>query len=551
MRNFFAILFSFIVYCNLWGQTYPTAVFGDMRIAATGKIRSQGAVHLKAPSNDLIAKVANYGAFQSDTIIFYTNDSIEGLFLNHSTDAALGQTKQVIVRKTITKSNQWYRLSFPFAMNPTSGVKTPLSGATFTKGNQYEIQYYDTKVRAEVGKHDDTSWILHGDSIMRKGRGHRVAVKLTGSGNDTIVDFIADNTVANNISDLFAYQVKGSDLRYVTAPYYTHPENSQGWNALGGLFTTNYRVTTTSGSPSVKSPTPVLYYWNDAINLWWAQFTAVQTGTLRPYAVFYVQAPNASNLIYPSGGFSFDIATDDGLELIRQPIVFRSAQSAADDQDLVELELSGPGDSDFSSPVYFRFGDTYSRSFVTTEDHIQLQTEHDRVPILWSLARYENSEDNNVLFVNSLPYGTQEVALGVNAPLTGEYIFSLKEHANKTVESVILWDRVTQMETELLTNDYRFQSGGNMNTDNRFVLFFNNMTSIDPVRVAEVYAYTENNWLTIKNLLPGDAVQIMDLTGRTIVSDRAAGDTFSAALNQKGVYIVKVRGELMFKVLNK
>ena len=554
MRIFFAILLSFIVYNNVWGQNYPMAVFGDVYIDTNGKVKSLGAVHLKAPSNDLIAKVANYGSLGADTIIFHANDSIEGLLMNRSLDAVLGTTPNVIVRKTITKNNEWYPVSFPFAINPNGGVKTPLSGSPFAKGVQFEIQYYDTKVRAEVGKHDDTAWqLLPADSIMKRGKAHRVAVKLSGAGSDTIVDFIADKTVANNISHLFAYQVKGSDLKYETAPYYTNPQNSEGWNAIGGLYTTNYTVTA-SGTATIQYA-GALYYWRDDLKLWTAVYPAATTGTLRPYGVVYVQTPNAANLIYnnnpsaPSGGFIF-VNVNNGLTFGRQPqpYVFRSAQDAG--YDLLELQLSDSGESNYASPVYFRFGDAYSRSFVKIEDHIQLQTEHERAPILWSLAKYENSEDNNVLFVNSLPYGTHEVALGVNAPLTGEYIFSLKEYTNETIVSVILWDKATNEKVELLKNDYHFQSDGKMNTDKRFVLFFNQATSIDPIRAAEVYAYTENNRLTVKNLLPGDAVQIVDIAGRTIASGTAVGDSFSAALNQKGVYVVKVRGEKIFKVLN-
>jgi hypothetical protein len=214
--------------------------------------------------------------------------------------------------------------------------------------------------------------------------------------------------------------------------------------------------------------------------------------------------------------------------------------------------LSEPGDDEYSSQIYFRFGDTYSPSFIKAEDHIQLQTEHNRAPILWSLAKYENRNENNVLFVNSLPYGEQKVALGVNAPLAGEYVFSFKEFANETIESVVLWDRVTNVETELLVNEYHFQSDGNTNTDDRFVVFFNrSTTSVGPVTAPEVYVYVENNLLTVKNLLAGDAIRIVDLTGRTLFSDVATGDTFSVALNQKGVYIVKIQGDKTFKVLNK
>jgi hypothetical protein len=55
------------------------------------------------------------------------------------------------------------------------------------------------------------------------------------------------------------------------------------------------------------------------------------------------------------------------------------------------------------------------------------------------------------------------------------------------------------------------------------------------------------------NLNTGDKVQILDLTGRIIASGVATSNTYSSQANQKGVYIVSVKGvkTATLKVLNK
>jgi hypothetical protein len=216
---------------------------------------------------------------------------------------------------------------------------------------------------------------------------------------------------------------------------------------------------------------------------------------------------------------------------------------------MIELQLANPANTGFVSPVYFRLGYPFSKTFVKAEDDVQLDTKHDRLPVLWSLAKYANSAENNELFVNSLPYGEHEIPIGVNAPLASEYTISLRELTNETIRSVILWDKAANRKTELLRNSYSFLSDGNLNTQDRFVVFINGSNRLDDP-TAGAYAYIENSRLTVMNLLPGDKIQVMNLDGHTVISTIAAGNTFTTGLNQKGVYIVTANNKT-FKVLNK
>ena len=551
MRISFAIILSLLIYSNSWGQIVsqqpdPMAVYGSVYIDATGIMYSAGTMHLKAPANDSIAKLyvdATGTILTMDTVIFYTNDSIEGLLWNRNTATGAVSAAKAVVRKKFMHNNHWYTLALPFEVDPANGVVNATTRATMTRNNHFEVLYYDTLERRNIGKHDETVWAkIPLDGTMQRGLAHRVAVKILTPA-DSIVDFISNGA----LTPLFEYQNKGVTLAFSQRPYYDNPPNSEGWNAIGGLSTTDHLITDVT--VQFGTLTKSVYYRNETEQLWIAHLPSASPLVLRPYGVMYVQTDASVTNTFngTSGGFTF---LPSGLTFSRPPggPVVRSLQRT--DYDMIELQLANPANTDFVSPVYFRLGDRFSKLFVKAEDDIQLDTRHDRLPILWSLAQYENSAESNELFVNSMPYGENEVPLGVNAPLESEYVLSLREFTNETIQSVILWDKATGSKTELLKSSYSFLSGGNLNTQNRFVLFINgNGSNRLNEPAAEVYAYVENNRLTVKNLVPGDKIQVTNISGHTIIAAVADGNTFTTGLSQKGVYVVIVKGKT-FKIIN-
>jgi hypothetical protein len=183
-----------------------------------------------------------------------------------------------------------------------------------------------------------------------------------------------------------------------------------------------------------------------------------------------------------------------------------------------------------------------------------MTTSSTSLPRLWSILS-DKSGAENALFMNRLPYLDREVKLGISLPVEGDYTFDLIDLTKMNgIESVVLLDKKTNIKTELLDEPYSFQTSGALQTNDRFSLFIKkSITSIDTPKTGEIYAYTGNNVLTVKNVLPGSKIQVLDLAGRSIAIGLASGDEFSTLLNQKGVYIVNVTGEktAVLKVLNK
>jgi len=93
-----------------------------------------------------------------------------------------------------------------------------------------------------------------------------------------------------------------------------------------------------------------------------------------------------------------------------------------------------------------------------------------------------------------------------------------------------------------------------LNNENMFQLIINGSeVHTGAAELAgNVYAYTADGKITVKNLNVGDKVQIVDIAGRVIAAGVASSAEFSAPASAKGAYIVTVKGEKpsVLKVLN-
>ena len=544
----------------LRGQSsIPVSIAGNVR--NDGQMRSVGPVHLLANSQEETAKVGNYGTFNMDSsVIFYskiTADGFDGLLMNKNGAPSSVQPLQVEVRMTFATA-ALYQVSFPFDVDMSNGILDPVTRLPLTHGDEnhdgdYYVQEYSGALRAEHGQPSEDNWVTipyNTSKTLSKGVAYRIGADDEKS-FPYVMTFVA-KTTSTNISDLFALKQKGISLAYDQCTMFYTPENSSGWNALGGLNSTDYEITS-----STIGYGGAVYYWDDGA----ADYSQIypkdkeEKGTLRPYAVIFVQTTPTTNLTYSTGstdgGFTY-YGDGSGLVLDRNASypVFRSSSNV--DNDLIKVALAQNGNS-LTSKVYFEFNNSYNPSFIPEQgDCVVWQTSSSAAPVVWSLVNNEENQQINT-FVDCVPYNNNEIPLGVSFPANGSYTFSLKSVNSTTFDkfdNIDLWDAAKGVTCDLLTKDYSFDASSGSATD-RFVLFINkSMTNIDQVVAGDIYAYAENNLLTVKNLKTGDKVQVMDVSGRTIASGIAASDTYSTPVNQKGVYLVYVEGKTL-KVLNK
>ena len=534
---------------------------------------------------------------------------------NHSSangkpEAAAGG---MAVSKAFLTEKYYYTISLPFDVDLATGVINPKTGQPLTRGVNFQVQYYDALRRATVGRNEVQNWVIVPNSSsttaekeqyikvigesafgnkMKKGLVYRVSVISGTSGfASPAAGEVLEVVFASNKTDAdyaLNNDDKGSSLRYfpphdTLSPGHTDANPltdlnnkywSDGWNYIGGL---NPDLFILDGLTSTWQRT--VYYWNDDTSGAFEElFPLAKTGVLRPYSGMFVRTNegDATKLNFVAGsdrsaygGFSFyyegnelDLPTSSSIP------VFRSIQDRKPSEDVLSLLIEDSKNSGKNKETYFRFKDGYNTYYSSKDnDDLSMSVSKNKTSLgLWSIAKTEidNKEYNSYLFVNALPYTGQEIPLGINIPAAGTYVISLdhlKDTGLNKLKSVILYDRGDDLKStsddkrvELLNSSYTFTVKSDVYKTDRFVLFFNpkDMTGIDQLsEVSDVYAYAENNILTIKNLLSGDRIQVLDVTGRTIVTGVATGNTFTANLNQKGVYIVNVRGGKTLKVLNK
>jgi hypothetical protein len=589
----------------------PVSVVGDMYVK--GPVRFKGEVHVKTATDTTKRKMGGVidnqegGHLQFNKVILYSDTLTDGLLRNSpmsSIPLSFGTveadtlvvrkffgTTSVIVGVQPTSTRHFYTFSLPFRVGLLSEFYTNSDGNYYKRTNNwksrivkpdsseaklwvdYDVAFYDGHKRATVTRRPDTHenyTQINEDSTIY---GSTAAAFLTaGEGHRfwSAVDYLDFQLFdSDSIAVLFDYSENKGKER-VKPLYYERVHNiyenyhlNEGWNLIGGLYTTSFLFKGGVGVDHVVTVdgTNGVFYYQDVEDplknsedswVWESDiFDDAQT-VLSPYTTFYVQT---------SGENAFLKYSHSGLvTAASNPIGFRAAEVPT--KDLLRLTIASKTNPSRSRKAYIALGANYTKQFNSGEDGVQLFNDNSLSPQIYSWFRGESTstqEGGTVyeLFLNSLPLGkeTEEVQLGIVSPASEQYMFSLNAVQRLSVKSAFLYDKQESQYVDLLQDTYtcRIDKG---KIDDRFVLFVNQTgTLVDEVYMNgdAVFAYVKNNVLTVKNLQKGDQIKILDMSGRTVASGIAPGNEYSANLTQKGVYLVHLKGEKVrvLKVLNK
>jgi hypothetical protein len=535
-------------------ENLAAVIAGNVHIS--GPIRSQGAIHVYAATGVDTGKIEidNSEAtalLATDTVIFYSNDTSDGLLMNLNTKGggvqglANANPKKTIVRKTFaSKVHTYFSLPFPVT---AANIKIGSTNQQLTDGGtDWGVWGFDAEKRSEHENFKADVWKeITYTSGLAKAAGYQFYHVAGGD-----VDFVT--TSSGEITKLFDASAS-KDINYTMYKNKSGPqgEKDAGWAFIGGLNSTAYqlngnniggypgtiwyRQTTNSQSSNTQKHTE----YRDFVP------SDRETVNLAPYTPFYIQGE-----IFRVGD-SIGIFTykPEGLSLASA--TFRSAgEETSPIKDQLYFALSSDKDDSYDR-FYLNFTDGYTESYRAVEDAIKMSTFYSNSPTVWSLQ----DEMNQELVVNGLPMKDERsVNIGFSVPESGDYTISLTPLHQTNVRNVVLVDNVTGQKVDLLQTPYSFNTGTVEEENNRFTVFINSSyTSTPTINSRGVYAYIKDNLLTIKHLSDGNRVQVLDLAGRTIVLGRASGQEFSTTLNAKGTYIVTVTGEktTVLKVLNK
>jgi hypothetical protein len=586
------VLFTgFVAFTIGQTTTLPVAVIGDVYVSTSGALRSKGNVHVKM---DSISKkkgvIDNYGKLKFDSGVFlYSNEEIDGLLRNNY--EATVEADSVVVRKFFAnvgdpENNQgyFYQFSLPFNVSLASkyygasenvekyGTDSKVFKSDGTEAllwDDYYVDYYSTYRRTFITRQPSNNWIvldmdssIYGNNIayLEKGNAYRIF-----SVSSHYLDFVlkAGDSISNLFINNNQNQSKVKPLTYFkdTSNQFADNTPSEGWNIIGGLNTASFKLHKDHVTYGIESG--VIYYTDPSEENGWKELYLGDTDSLRlsPYVAFFVQTAETAN------SFTFK---NTGLRVgAADPVSFRAAEVAT--KDMLRLTIAKEGEPSISDKTYIELNADYKDGFQIGEDGLKMldsgegSNSSSKSPKIysWFNKTFENTQTrasstlSYQLVLNRLPsVGLEGIKLGVIVPEDGRYTFSLNAIQRLSVENAVLRDDSLKQYTDLLKGPYScFLKKGEVIKD-RFVLFVNTSAlPIDEVVVdrPDIFAYTNNNVLVVKNIQKGDQVRILDLSGRTIVSEVASTNEFTAPLVQKGVYIVNIKGEknAVLKVMNK
>ena len=572
MKRLITILLSFIGCVSLFGQNAPMVVAGNVYI--NGPVYSLGEVHIYGKTVGIdtgMINIANTSTamLKTDNVIFYSNDSVEGLLINQNTltDNANGvrgiatatQPAKVTVRKTFSDGLHTY-MSLPFTVT-ANNIFAAMTTTPLTAFTDYGAWGFDAQVRAGYQGFTNNAVWARSSTGLKKGMGYQFQYASNGA-----VDFVGTDTA--EIRSLFANANK--DLSYdkymITGNPLSNPIQEAmdaGWAFIGGLNPTTFALKQanvgnyTGGTiyyRNTKSSQAVTTMQHDQYMefVFGKDDLGALAANVGPYTPFYIQGAFTNTaggpILSDIGKFTYN-STGTVLD---GTVKFRSSndESSSPETDQLYFALSSDKDQSFDR-FYLSFAGNYSESYRGIEDAIKMTTAFDGRPTVWSLL----DGVDQALVVNGLPMKDgREVRMGFSVPEAGDYTIALDPLRQQDVKNVLLLDNVTGKKVDLLQSPYSFNTGAVEGDNGRFVLYINgSYTGTPSIGSDGLYAYAKDNLLTVKNLSVGDRVQVMDLAGRIVASGTASGKEFSVALSQKGVYVVNVMGvkPWVSKVLNK
>ena len=388
----------------------------------------------------------------------------------------------------------------------------------------------------------------------------------------------------NNLKEL-----NGKFVMNITNPTEWSDKNKTGWQLISVPFSADANISEFTGVNDRYD-----FYKFDGNNQYkeWINFKDTTNvdletsfkqgrGYLVSYKVFNTFSP--TGVFNPSSSHDFDITTGDkrmsGFQLLGNPFSFNMEWNKVEHSDLVDgfavVNESGTynyydgsngtipvGDGFFvkaigENPTMHYDANSRSRSEQIESINVIASSNKGNDNVIISFAgadkegfpKLDNFNDKVAnIFVNNndIRYGifnydrnTTEVELSFLASVMGRYTISMK--ANGEFDNLVLVDRFTGIETNMLLEDYSFTASGQQD-HNRFVVRLS-MNNNDVQE--ERFVYQSGNELIIN----GEGfVQIIDIMGRIVYTNDIQGESRIDANNfYSATYVVRVVNENVVK----
>lgn len=525
------LLMAGIIPAFMLSAQVPVKVVGDMNIASSAQLKSNGTMYVDM-ANSKNGRILNNGTLNLPKgIVFASDENSDGMLLNNNT-VNLGSTQSDIkVIKRMEYAENYYYVSFPFDVKVGDIVGETDNTVLDT---DYYLAEYDGQERADFG-HEGETWVWIYNDVAGNN-------KILKSGTAYLI------YTEKPISLVFpAYA--GTEKMYATpdlpvsVTYYTGNRTalSNGWNLIGCRQTTSFDLNTNTLDGYVG----YAYFYDKENDAWLPYDLDPLFGDkvgMAPYAGFFAQVeftvPGSSeDVVFRSGGRN----------LSDVDIKFRSTETSAIDLLQLKLQANSSEASDFLRVI---MADQYSDDFKIGEDAIKMisSSEKNKLPTFYSLI-----DNDPIAFSKMKASERKDIPLGIITKEEGSYNIGIDKLWGYDGKEIYLIDKeLNNLKHNLLQGDYTFNAGM-LKTDDRFELRIGNKeTNIDDLGTSDIYVFAENSMLYVKNAPLGDMISVYNTTGQLVGEKEVTSKEITISLPEKGVYLVKITGSISYstKVIN-
>ena len=324
-----------------------------------------------------------------------------------------------------TQAKKWYFLCLPF--------DAKVGDIANNANASYAIRYYDGANRAENGT--GGNWKNYSkDDIIPAGTGF-----IFQTSKECRSYFYAQD----NASKQFAF----SNKEFVKALAANESESiaNKGWNLVGNPWQCYYNI------HKLNFTAPITC-WNVNNRNYTAYSIIDDDYAILPGEAFFVQCPDEVNSIsFPIDGRQLTsvIESQNGA-----PAFGETKESA---RKLIDIELT---DGELSDKTRFVLNPNAKMDYEPECDASKFFSMDDAVPQIYTI------QNNEMLAINERPADNGIVQVGIKVAVDGTYTISAPRNQ---FQSIILFDRVTSIQTDLAQNSYTFSASAGSN-DNRFEL---------------------------------------------------------------------------------
>lgn len=461
---------------------------------------------------------------------------------------------------------QWYWMTLPYDCNVADVTFRNGETPTYGIGQDWVLQYYDGRLRAETGIGD--CWKVFTGDVIQKGVGYILGVTPKSGHNYVELRFPMaaeywDKDAERATIDVPVMGTKGASEGI--------PVNDRGWNLVGNPYLTNYSKgkigNATAGSDETNIiPQGLLVetigsgfhyegivrYVNIPVDGGYSEYAQVAIGDqpLPPFISYFVQ-------IEGSDGVEANVQFSNALDQQSYSPMRRSpAEYKEEDDHIVWVPFDVTNNKNEKDETTLLISNRFTDGYEMMDDLVKQRGDYYWYAGITTKPVLATRNATGEMAFNALPDTSASVTgIPVNffAAYAGTYTFSINgKYGLDEVKDAQLWDATTEQYYNLLENDYTFSAAQGEN-DTRFKLFVrverkkapNSATDIDNLLAdGELSLIAVDKTLVLSGLTGAADVYVYDMSGKLMNSDHASGSggIWRTTVPATGVYFVRVNG---------